>query len=361
MRVERLSLDGFRNYRQAEFVFSPGLTAIVGANGEGKTNLAEAVAFLATLSSFRGVANDALVAINSPAAIIRAEGERSGRSLLIEIEISSTGRTRAQLNRQRITRNADLLEALRVTVFSPDDLELVKGAPALRRRFMDDLLVALDPRLDRVRSDLERILKQRNMLLKQLGGRLDTDTAATLEVWDERLGSVGSTLGQHRANLVEMLRPEVAVAYESLAGEPSHIELHYRPGWLEDYPAALEASREADLRRGITLEGPHRDEFHLGINQLVARTHASQGEQRTLAIALRMAANRMITDELGVSPILVLDDIFSELDPRRSQALLDSLPPGQTLLTTAGGLPDAAKPETVLHIEAGRVIADHYP
>lgn len=361
MHLERLSLAGFRNYREAVFSFAPGLTAIVGANGEGKTNLAEAVAFLATLSSFRGVPNDALVGSNASEAILRAEAVRSGRSLLLEIEIASTGRSRAQLNRQRINRSADLLDAIRVTVFSPDDLELVKGPPALRRRFIDDLLVGLDPRLDRIRNELERVLKQRNTLLKQLAGRFSTEAAATLDVWDERLSVAGTAVGQHRLRLLEELLPKVSSAYESLADEASNIELLYNPTWLDSYAEVLLASREADLRRGITLEGPHRDDFYLGINRLAARTHASQGEQRTLAIALRMAAHQMVTNELGAAPILVLDDIFSELDPQRSQALLDSLPSGQTLLTTAGGLPDGAIPETVLHIQGGQVMPTRYP
>src|SRR5690606_37977769 len=183
VRVDRLWLHDFRSYRQAELRFAPGLTAVVGANGRGKTNLVEAVVFLSTLASFRGAPNDALVRVGAESAVVRAEGERDGRTRLVEAEITATGRVRAQVNRQRLARTRDLLGALRTTVFAPDDLEMVKGGPAERRRYLDDLLVALHPRHDRTRSDLDRILRQRNALLKQCGGRLDADAEATLDVW----------------------------------------------------------------------------------------------------------------------------------------------------------------------------------
>ena len=171
MKLERLWLTDFRCYHEAEITFDPGLTAVVGANGQGKTNLMEAVAYLATLRSFRGAPNEALVRVGTPRAIVRAEAERDGRSLLLEAEIVANGRNRTQLNRQPLRRARDLLGALRVTVFSPDDLVLVKGSPGERRELLDDVLVGLHPRHDQQRTDLDRVLRQRGALLKQAGGR----------------------------------------------------------------------------------------------------------------------------------------------------------------------------------------------
>lgn len=356
MRVRRLWLTDFRSYASAELTFAPGLTAIVGANGEGKTNLVEAIVFLATSRSFRGAPNDALVRVGASSAVVRAEAERDGRELLIEVEIGPTGRTRAQINRQRATRARDLLDAVRTTVFSPDDLELVKGGPAARRRYLDDLLVAVHPRHDGTRADLDRILRQRNALLKQAHGRLDEAAASTLDVWDTRLAATATTWGHARRELVERLVPVLGRSYDTVADAAAEVRAGYAPSWLDDYAAVLAAGRDADVRRGLTLTGPHRDEIDLAIAGLPARTHASQGEQRSLAFALRIAGHALVTEELGVPPVLVLDDVFSELDPGRSRALLDALPSGQTILTTAGALPVGAVPERTLHVEGGRVV-----
>lgn len=356
MRVDRLWLTDFRSYESAELAFAPGLTAVVGANGEGKTNLVEAIAFLATLSSFRGAPNEALVRVGASQAVVRAEGERDGRHLLIEAELSASGRTRAQVNRQRLARTRDLLGALRVTVFAPDDLDLVKGGPASRRRYLDDLLVAVHPRHDRTRSDVDRILKQRNALLKQAGGRLDADATATLDVWDTRLAAAATALGSARRELVARLAPALGAAYDTVAHEAAHVVATYEPEWLDaGYGEVLAAGRAADVRRGVTLVGPHRDDLELAIGAMPARTHASQGEQRSLAFALRIAGHALVTEEIEAPPVLVLDDVFSELDPGRSHALLQALPPGQTILTTAGSLPDGAVPELTLHVAGGRV------
>ena len=186
MRLARLWLTDFRSYASADIAFAQGLTALLGQNGEGKTNVMEAIGYLATLSSFRGAPSDALVRSGASSAIVRAEGEREGRQLLIEAEIAATGRGRVQVNKQKLARTRDLLGALRVSVFAPDDLELVKGGPAERRRYLDDALVARRPAFDSLRSDLDRILRQRNALLKQAGGRLSPEVEATLMVWDWR-------------------------------------------------------------------------------------------------------------------------------------------------------------------------------
>jgi DNA replication and repair protein RecF len=356
VHLQRLWLTDFRSYSSAELTFAPGLTALLGANGQGKTNIMEAVGYLATLSSFRGAPTEALVRSGADSAIVRAEGEREGRSLLIEAEISPTGRSRVQVNRQRLTRTRDLLGALRVSVFSPDDLELVKGGPAERRRYLDETLVARRPAVDVLRSDLDRILRQRNALLKQSGGRLNPEVEATLLVWDAKLVTAGEALADARIALIADMAGVLARAYDDVAGSSADVVAHYDAPWRADgLAAALEAARRDELRRGTSLVGPHRDELLLTINGLPARTHASQGEQRSLALALRLAAHRVVTESTGTPPILLLDDVFSELDPDRSWALLAHLPVGQTLLSSATGLPPGATPEQTYRIEDGSI------
>ena len=224
---------------------------------------------------------------------------------------------------------------------------------------MDDTLVSMALKYDALRLELDRIVKQRNTLLKQANGRLTADTEATLDVWDAKLASAGDQFGTARSELATQLRPTVSEAYEQLADrtsvlEPSVIKLRYEPSWREQGLAnALAAARDADVRRGVSTVGPHRDDVDLFIGGLPARTHASQGEQRTLALALRLAAHRLIAQIADSSPVLVLDDVLSELDPLRCAALLHHLPPGQVVLTTAGVLPEAAHPDAVIRIENG--------
>jgi len=355
--VSRLELVDFRNYGEASFEFHPGITAVVGLNGQGKTNLAEALAYLATLDSFRGAPTDALVRVGADTAVVRATVlHPDGREVLVELELSRQGRTRVQVNRQRLARNRELLGVMRVTVFSPDDLQLVKGGPGERRRFLDDTLVALALKYDALRLELDRIVKQRNTLLKQVGGRLDTEAEVTLDVWDARLAEVGDQFGHARAVLVARVSPMVQEAYEQLADRPTPVELRYEPEWrVHGLAAALAASRRDDVRRGVSTVGPHRDDVDFFINGLPARTHASQGEQRTLALAVRLGAHRLVAERVGSTPVLVLDDVLSELDATRSTALLANLPPGQVVLTTASTLPDAAHPDAVVRIERGMV------
>lgn len=356
MKLDRLWVTDFRCYHHAEVTFDEGLTAVVGANGQGKTNLMEAVAYLATLRSFRGAPNEALVRVGAERAVVRAEAERDGRSLLLEAEIVANGRNRAQLNRQPLRRARDLLGALRVTVFSPDDLVLVKGAPAERRELLDDVLVVLHPRHDQQRSDLDRILRQRGALLKQAGGRLNAELELTLDVFDAKLTAAGEALATARRELVGELGPVLAEAYARVARRPAPVVATYAPPWLaEGLAAALAAARRDDLRRGVSTVGPHRDDLELTLNGLPARTHASQGEQRSLALALRLATHEVVTRRTGTTPVLLLDDVFSELDPDRSDALLHALPAGQTILSTAGPLPEGAVPGRVLRISGGVV------
>ena len=359
MIVERLELVDFRNYPVAAFDLTAGTTVVVGDNGQGKTNFAEAVAYLATLSSFRSAPPDALVRVGATTAVIRATiRDDDGRESLIEAELVPGGRSRIQVNRQRLSRARDLLGVVRVTVFAPDDLGLIKGGPAERRRFLDETLVALAVKYDAARLELDRILRQRNTLLRQAGGRLDESAQLTLDVWDARLAVAGDQFGHARATLVARISDHVQTAYEHLAGRPSAIELRYEPPWRQQgLAAALVESRAMDVRRGVSTVGPHRDDVETSINGLPARTHASQGEQRTLALALRLGAHALVADRTGSSPVLVLDDVLSELDPSRAAALLDHLPPGQIVITTAGVVPTAAAPDRILRIVGGTVAA----
>lgn len=359
MIVTRLELVDFRNYVEASFEFHAGITAVVGLNGQGKTNLAEALAYLASLDSFRGAPGDALIRVGADTAVVRATVlHPDGREVLVELELSRHGRNRVHVNKQKLGRSRELLGVMRVTVFSPDDLALVKGGPQERRRFMDDTLVALALKYDALRLELDRIVKQRNMLLKQANGRLNDELEISLDVWDAKLAQVGDQFGHARAVLMARLSPMVAEAYEQLADRPSVVELRYEPSWRQrGLVVALTDARIDDVRRGVSTVGPHRDDVELFIGGLPARTHASQGEQRTLALALRLGAHRMVAEKVGSAPVLVLDDVLSELDPRRSAALLTHLPPGQVVLTTAGVLPEAAHPDAIVRIEAGAVLA----
>jgi DNA replication and repair protein RecF len=358
--VRHLALRDFRNYTEVAFALTGGTTAVLGDNGQGKTNFVEALAYLATLVSFRAASADALIRVGADTAVVRAEIEHDdGRHLLVEAEINRSGRNRVFVNRQRLVRSRDLLGVLRVSVFAPDDLVLVKGGPAERREFTDTALVALAAKHDLLRRDLERIVRQRTTLLKQAAGRLSPEVELTLDVWDAKLSETGEALGAARAALIDALAEPLTQAYSALAGRPSSVGARYDPPWRrQGLASALAAGRAEDLRRQASLIGPHRDDVELVLNAMPARTHASQGEQRTLALALRLAVHRLITDTVGTPPVLVLDDVLSELDEGRARALLDHLPTGQVVLTSATALPAAARPERVLRIVAGSVIED---
>ena len=355
MQLQKLWLTDFRSYESAELALAPGLTAILGDNGQGKSNLLEAVGWLATLSSFRGAPTEALVRVGASQAVLRAEGEREGRATLVEAELVPSGRNRVLVNKQRLARSRDLLGVLRVSVFTPDDLELVKGGPAGRRNYLDDTLVALHPRYDAVRAEVEKVLRQRGALLKQVHGQLDESAALTLDVWDQKLVESGEELARLRLSLCERLAPLLAASYEAVAvGAEARaiVGVQYERSWPGSLADALATGRREDLRRGTNLVGPHRDELALTVGGLPARTHASQGEQRSLALALRLAAHEVVRATTGSAPVLLLDDVFSELDGQRADALLAALPAGQALLTSAAGLPPGALPEQVLRVEA---------
>lgn len=354
MRLRHLWLDQFRSYPELDLELPDGLTCVIGQNGIGKTNLLEAIGYLVHLRSFRGADNASMVAIGSNRAIVRGEGTSKQRQLLIEAEIPRSGRGRVQVNRQRLQRASDLGAAARISVFAPDDLATIKGSPGLRRDFLDDSVVALWPRQDDTRRTLTQVLRQRNALLRQRGGRLDADGALMLDVWDERLAAAGEAMGTARLSLVGDLSPYVQDAYRQLSRRDDTVALRYRPEWFEQgLEAALKQTRKDDLRRGTSLVGPHRDDVVVVLNDAPSRSHASQGEQRTLALALRLGVHLLLTERHGESPLLLLDDVFSELDRFRTSALFEALPPGQALLTTAVTLPPDANPTLVLEATPG--------
>jgi DNA replication and repair protein RecF len=364
--VGHLWLADFRCLAEIDVELASGLTVVQGANGQGKTSFLEAIAWVARARSFRGVTDAMLVRSGATEAIVRAEVTTSGRQQLFEAEIRATGRNRIMCNRQAITRARDLHGLLRVTVFAPDDLTLVKGGPAERRDFLDELLAMLAARYDAARSDFERVLKQRNALLRS--GVREDEARFTLDVFDEQLVLAGAELTRGRLRLLERLVPAVGGAYEALALDMRPITATYMSesssgpltaadaDTLEDQlREALARRRRAEIDRGLTLVGPHRDELHLKIDGLDARYQASQGEQRTLALALRLAGHVVVRELTGAAPVLLLDDVFSELDAQRAAELVRNLPAGQTLLTTAGALPPDVVAQQNLVVRAGRI------
>lgn len=358
MQIDNLWLTDFRTYESLDLALPPGLTCIVGANGIGKTNVLEAIGYVATLESFRRADSSSMVRVGAERGFIRAQGVGLGREALVEIELRQQGRGRVQLNRQRLTRTGELLELLRVTVFGPDDLEMVKGSPSNRREFLDTSMVSVAPRLDGLRKDIAKVLKQRNALLRQSKGRLTDELAMNLDVWNDRLAALGETLGSFRSQLVNDVTPYVQAAYEKLAGTAKQVELRYAPEWMDiGLHEALANVRTEELRRGTSLVGPHRDDLGVILGGLPSRTHASQGEQRSLALSLRLGVHLLVADRIGSAPLLLLDDIFSELDTSRSTALFSALPPGQAILTSAIELPAGATPDALFHAEPGKLIA----
>jgi DNA replication and repair protein RecF len=366
--VGHLWLTDFRCLRDVEVELAPGLTVLKGANAQGKTSVLEAVGWIARARSFRKVNDAMLVRSGAEQAIIRAEIATGGREQLFEAEIRAAGRNRVLCNRQPVARARELHGLLRVTFFAPDDLTLVKGGPAERREYLDELLSTLAARYDVARADFDRVLKQRNALLRH--GVRDVEARATLEVFDDQLVHAGAEVVRGRLRLLERLVPATADAYERLAHDARPVAATYQSEYADDpltaadtdeggiedlLRSALEGRRRAEIERGITLVGPHRDELRLTIDDLDARTQASQGEQRTLALALRLAGHLVVRDLVGAAPVLLLDDVFSELDATRAAALVHNLPPGQTLLTTASELPRDVVAQRTLLVRAGRI------
>lgn len=351
-QLRHLELHDVRLFAEARLDLArDSSTVLVGPNGSGKTTFLEAIAYLGSQRSFRTTARDAMVRTGEERGIIRAELERESRPLLVESEVRATGATRTLVNRTAVHGRAELAEAVPVTIFSPDDLSVVQGPPARRRDLFDAALRLIDHRAAAELDAMDRVLRQRAALLRQAGGKLTVDVASTLDVWDERLSLSGKVVSDARRTLLDEAGPLVEEAYVALAGaapDRALVTMSYVPGWEGELADALAASRRDDVRRAASTVGPHRDEVAFSIEGREARVRASQGEQRSLALALRLGLHRMVTQRRHATPLLLLDDVFSELDPDRSRALVRHLPRGQTLLTTAAGLPEG--------IEVGAVV-----
>jgi DNA replication and repair protein RecF len=386
VRVTHLSLTDFRNYAQVEVPFNPGPNLIVGSNGQGKTNLVEALGFLSTLGSHRVSTTAAMIRSGEEGAIIRAKLEYNGRELLAEVQINRSGLNRAQINRS-VIKTRELPRYFSSVLFAPEDLALVRGDPSGRRRFLDQLLVLRSPRLTGVLADYDRVLRQRNSLLKSArASGVRTTQLGTLEVWDDRLVEFGSEIIDERATLVEELGGPLRTAYEAVVGAdhgPALLSALSILG-LEDtlggedavssgpsgvpteagsttdlFRAALAGVRRKELDRGMTLVGPHRDDVVFMLNALPARGYASHGESWSFALALKLAAAELLRrDSSSGDPVLILDDVFAELDQSRRSRLAAAVLAFDQVLITAAVFEDvpALLAAHTIHIHGGKVI-----
>jgi DNA replication and repair protein RecF len=387
VRVLHLSLTDFRNYSSAEVEFARGPNLFVGRNGQGKTNLVESLGYLATLGSHR-VSNDtALIRRGADAAIVRARVESGERDLLAEVQINRSSANRAQINRGAI-KPRELPRYFSSVLFAPEDLALVRGEPGGRRRFLDELLVARNPRLSGVLADYERVLRQRNTLLKSArASRVPADKLSTLDIWDDRLVALGSEIIASRDALVAALGPRVAESYAAVAGDDHRATLStvvsIRDGLRHDdeqideaqeplagpeiaplFREALARIRPSELDRGVTLVGPHRDDLFLSLNGLPARGYASHGESWSFALALKLGSAAVLrTDSVTGDPVIVLDDVFAELDRSRRERLADAVADYEQVLITAAveeDVPERLAAHTV-RIANGTIVEEPAP
>jgi DNA replication and repair protein RecF len=364
LHVSHLTLHDFRSYAAADIALDAGVTAFIGRNGQGKTNLVEAIDYLSRLTSHRVATDAPLVRAGADQAVVRAAVVRDGRTAVLEVEVNPGRANRARVNRSPLPRVRDLVGLVRTVVFSPEDLTLVKGDPSDRRRFLDDLLVLRTPRLAGVRADYDRVLRQRNSLLKTArfahrGSSSEEAALSTLGVWDENLARVGAELLAARLGLVDELRPYVGKAYETVARGASREDarMEYRPSFELPGPdraalaaallAEVERRRNDELDRGISLVGPHRDDLLLTLagsgQDLPVKGYASHGESWSFALALRLASYDLLRAD-GDDPILILDDVFAELDTDRRSQLAELVAGAEQVLVTAAvaaDVPDA--------------------
>lgn len=382
MRVRHLSLVDFRNYETAELELHPGVNVFVGSNGQGKTNLVESLGYLSSLGSHRVSSDAALVRQGREAAFVRALLTHGGREILVELQINASAANKAQIGRSP-AKVRDLPRYLSSVLFAPEDLSLVRGDPSVRRRMLDTLAVALIPRLAGVQSDYDRVLRQRNTLLKSARANgLKGDRLSTLEIWDDRLIEFGSEIIVERLRLVDQLRPHLQAAYLAIAGSDHSPRLAMQLSALaadpasdekgtlrvedalsveavgESFRATLAGVRGKELDRAITLVGPHRDDLYLELNGLPARGYASHGESWSFALALRLAAAELVRDTSSAGdPVLILDDVFAELDAPRRQRLAGAVAGYEQVLVTAaveGDIP-ADLSGNLVRIKAGRI------
>jgi DNA replication and repair protein RecF len=358
VHLTRLALTDFRSYAAADVTLEPGVTTFTGPNGQGKTNLVEAAHYVATFASHRVATDAPLIRQGAERAVLRAGIRSAGRDSLVEIEINAGRANRVRLNRMAAPRPREVIGVLRCVLFAPEDLAIVKGDPDQRRRYLDELLVASRPRYAGVRADYDRVLRQRNALLKSAKARGGVAPSA-MEVWDDHLVATGAELTAARLRLVTELEPLVARCYSAVSGTERDTSVQYRvsasrQAGAEDDDAggpagsapagpeslarllrqALAARRRAELERGISLVGPHRDELDLQIGGLPARGYASHGESWSLALALRLAAYQLLRSD-GEDPVLILDDVFAELDSERRDRLADLVRDADQVLVTA--------------------------
>jgi DNA replication and repair protein RecF len=371
VHVQRLEVVDFRNHPAAAVDLRPGVTALVGPNGSGKTNLLEAVGYLATLGSHRPGQDAALVRSGADAAVIRAVAARDGRTVLMELEIRPGSGVRGRVNQAAVPRSRDLLGIVRAVLFAPEDLALVRGDPEERRRFLDTLAVQRLPRYLGARQDYDRVLRQRNSLLRSTGGRMPKGTAlSALEVWDDKLAAAAAELWAERLRLVQLLAPLVEEAYQGLAGRADLVVMTYSSSVLleMDGPPSdvselagllrevLAADRAREVERGITLSGPHRDDLLLALRGLAAKTHASHGEAWSLALALRFASHQLLTSE-GDEPVLLLDDVFAELDRDRRERVATVAFAAEQAIVTASVAEEVPSHlgASMFHVEPGAI------
>lgn len=380
MHLRHLTVADFRNYRWAEVPLTPGVTTFLGRNGQGKTNLVEAAGYLASLSSHR-VSNDApLVRHGAQRAIVRAAVVRDERESMIELEITPGKANRARLNRAAATRPRDVLGTLRTVLFAPEDLALVKGDPGERRRFLDDLLVARQPRWSGVRSDYDKALRQRNALLKQAVPG-DDSFVASLQVWNAHIAEVGAALIYARLRLLRDLAPYLQEAYRTISDSDQVAHAAYQSSLAPEAAEQIAAGQVPDqsqlrdlllarmselerneIERGVTLVGPHRDDVSLTLGDLPAKGYASHGESWSLALGLRLAGFRLLRTDIGTDPVLVLDDVFAELDSGRRERLAELVVDCEQVLVTAAVAGDVPEPlyqrGSVVHIDAGELVTE---
>jgi DNA replication and repair protein RecF len=359
--VRHLSLVDFRSWAGVDLTLDSGAVVFVGANGRGKTNLVEAIGYLATLRSHRSATDAPLVRVGAERAIVRAavvsDSDASSREMRVEVEITPGRANRGRVNGTVLTRVREVLGVVRAVVFAPEDLAIVRGDPAERRRFLDDLIVQRSPRMAGVRADYERVLKQRGALLKSAGaarrGRDDVDLR-TLDVWDAHLAAYGGQLLAARLAAVAALRPHAVAAYTQVAPASVELDLAYASSLGDRLPpgqpsadvlettllAELSRMRSQELARGQNLVGPHRDDVELRLGPLPVRGYASHGESWSTALALRLGCYELLREEFtaGGTPVLILDDVFAELDvSRRDQLALVATKAEQVLVTAAVG------------------------
>lgn len=370
MWVEHLGLTDFRSYANVDVTLTTGVTTLLGSNGQGKTNLVEALGYLATLGSHRVASDAPLVRVGAEQAVVRARIVNDDRPITLELEINPGRANRARINRSPAGRPRDVLGYVRTVLFAPEDLALVKGDPSDRRRFLDDLLVQRSPRFAAVRADYDRTLKQRNALLKSAGAARRSNPQnmlRTLEVWDEQLVDFGAQLVAARCALLADLTGRAVDAYEVVAGSASDaIGLTYvsaigdggtdRQAWADLLREGIERRRNDELDRGITLVGPQRDDLALSLGPVPAKGYASHGESWSIALALKLAAFDVLRAD-GVDPVLVLDDVFAELDTGRRERLAEQVQQATQVFITAAVAADVPQglAGTLLAVDNGAV------